>query len=201
IEDRNLGVLDEDFGEREPLPHAAREGGDAGVDDIAEADMRHRRLDRRLALDRIKPDQARGVAQVLGGREIVVEADLVRHVADPALDLERLARRIVAEHARGALADVAQPQQHQDRGGLAGAVRAEQPENLAARDRERYAFDDRRSVVALGEIADLDDVVAHRRPNQTTTPIMINNAAPMMPMPTMPQKIDVVTATRKVCEA
>ena len=154
-----------------------------------------------LALRALEPDQPRGVAQIVGGGEVVVEADLVRQIADAALDRERLAHRIVAEHARLAVRDLAQAEQHQDGRGLAGAVRPEQPENLAARDRERDAFDDGRPVVALGEISHLDDALAHRRPNLTTAPTMTSSATPMMPTPTMPHSVEVVTATRKVCEA
>ena len=134
-------------------------------------------------------------------REVVVEADLVGQVADPALDRERLAHRVVAEHARLPVRDVAQAEQHQDGRGLAGAVRAEQPENLAARDRERDALDDGDPVVALGEVLRLDDVVAHRRPNLATAPTMTSSAPPMMPTPTMPHCVEVATVTRKVAEA
>ena len=81
---------------------------------------------------RPKPDQARRVAQIVGGGEVVVEADLIGQIANPALDRERLAHRIMAEHARLAVRDVAQAEQHQDGGGLAGAVGAEQAEDLAA---------------------------------------------------------------------
>ena len=116
-------------------------------------DVLERRLDPLLALARgVKADQARRVAHVVGGGEVVVEADRVGQIADPALDRERLAHRIVADHARLSLRDVAQSEQHQDGGGLAGAVGTEQPEDLAARDRERDALDDRGPVVALDEI-------------------------------------------------
>src|SRR5262249_25548559 len=108
----------------------------------------------------------------------------------------------VTEHARLPVRDIAQTEQHQDGGRLAGAVRAEQAEDLTACNRERDPADDRRSGVALGELDRLDDVVAvaHRRPNQTTEPIMISSAPPMIAMPTMPQMVEVVTATRNVCD-
>ena len=73
---------------------------------------------------RTQAHQPRGVVQVVGGGEVVVEADRIRQIADPALDRQRLAHRIVPEHARLPAADVAQAEQHQDGGGLAGAVRA-----------------------------------------------------------------------------
>ena len=162
---------------------------------------RERSIDLLFALRPLESHQPRGIAQVLGGREIVVEADLVGQIADLALHLQRLAHRIMAEHAGLPVRDVAQAEQHQDGGGLAGAVRTEQPENLTARHLERDAFDDGRPVVAFGEILRFDDVVAHRRPNQTTEPIMTSNAPPMRAIPTMPQIVEVVTATRNDCDA
>ena len=154
-----------------------------------------------VALRRLYAHQAGRVAQVFGSREVVVESHLVRQVADAPLDGERIAHRILPEHARLPRRDVAQAEQHQDGRGLAGAVRAEQPENLATRDRERDALDDGRPVVALGEIGDFDDVLAHRRPNHTTEPIMTSSAPPISANPTMPQIVEVVTVTRKFCEA
>ena len=135
------GLLHQDLGEPQALAHAAREGGDALVGHLVELHALERRGDLPLALGSRDADQARRVAQVVGGGEVVVEADRVRQIADAALDRERLARRVVAEHARGAGRDLAQAEQHQDGGGLAGAVRAEQAENLAARDRERDVVD------------------------------------------------------------
>ena len=143
VEDRDLRVLHQDFGKAEPLAHAAREGLDPLVGDVRQSDMR--RASALIFSSRsaaVEPDQARGVAQIVGRGEIVVEADLVGQIADAALHLQRLAHRVVAEHAGLSAGDVAQAEQHQDRRGLAGAVRTEQAENLAARHGERDAFDD-----------------------------------------------------------
>src|SRR5205807_122076 len=86
---------------------------------------RSSRRDQLLPLAAIDSDQARRVTHVLGGREVVVEADRVGQIADPALDLQRLAGRVVTEHPRLPVRDFTQAEQHQDGGGLAGAVRTE----------------------------------------------------------------------------
>ena len=99
VEDGDLRVLHQDLGEAEPLAHAARERRHPLVGDVGQPDMRERGGDPLLALGRRQADQPRRVAQIVGGGEVVVEADLVRQIADPALDRERLAHRIVAEHA------------------------------------------------------------------------------------------------------
>ena len=95
-------VLHQDFGKAEPLAHAAREGADALVADVGEADAVERRGDPLVARRRLDADQRRGVAQIVERRHVVVEADGVGQIADHALDLERLARRIVAQHADAA---------------------------------------------------------------------------------------------------
>ena len=65
--------------------------------------------------------------EVLAHREILIQAEALRHVADLALDLVGVAADVVAE--AGALAGIRrqQPAQHADGGGLAGAVGPEKP--------------------------------------------------------------------------
>src|SRR5437763_15656847 len=108
--------------------------------------MIERRGDLLFTLVPLKPHQPRGVAQIIGGREVVIKADLIRQVADPPLDRERLPLRIIAEHTGLAVRDVAQAAQHQDGRGLARSVATEQAKDLAAYIRERVTFDDRNSV-------------------------------------------------------
>ena len=202
VEDGDLRALHQDFGKAEPLPHAAREGGDALVGEFGKPDPLDRVGDALLALGEAKADQARGIAQIVGGGEIVIEADRVRQIADAALDRERLARRIEAEHAHFAAGDVGQAEHHQDGRRLARAVRAEETENLAAPDGERDVVDGDRRAVVFGEACGLDDgVLAHRRPNLATAPTMTRSATPMMPTPAMPHIVEVVTVTRNVLEA
>ena len=77
------------------------------------------------------------VAQVVEGREPFVEAALApEHVPDPLPDPARVLDDVPAEHARAARRRDQQRDQHLDRRRLAGAVRAEQAEELALADRE-----------------------------------------------------------------
>ena len=90
---------------------------------------------------------------------MVVEADRVGQVADAALDLERLAHRIEAQHLDRAAADLGQAQHHQDGRRLAGAVGPEQAEDLAAADVEVDGVDGALRAVELQQAAGLDDIV------------------------------------------
>ena len=74
---------------------------------------------------------------------LLVEADRVGQVADPSLDLARLPGRIETHHAGLAVGRLGQAEQHQDRRRLAGAVLAEQAEDLARVDLEVELVDRR----------------------------------------------------------
>src|SRR5438477_5605492 len=139
-----------------------------------------------VAFGGLEADQPRGVAQVIGRAEIVVEADLVGHVTDPALHHERLAHRIMPEHPDLPGRNLREAEHHQDSRGLAGTIRTQKPEDFAARDRERDGFDDPDAIVDLGQAFGLDDVLAHRRPYHITAPTVTSSAPPMSAMPTMP---------------
>ena len=211
VEDRDLGALDDDLGQPQPLPHAAREGRDALVRDFREAHARQRVRDALGPFPQRQAHQLRGVGEILHRGEIVVEADGVGQIADTPLDLQRRARRIVAEHADMAGRNFGQAQHHQDRGGLAGAVGPEQAEHLAALDGEADGIDRIRAAVALGEIPSPDDDVmgrdifvpdiAHRRPNLATAPSINSSATPITPAPAMPHTVEVATVMRNWLEA
>src|SRR5262249_53760590 len=98
--------------------------------------MIERRGDLLFTLVPLQPHQPRGVAQIMGGREVVKKADLIRQVADPPLDRERLALRIIAEYTGLTVRDVAQAEQHEDGRGLTRSVGTEQAKDLAACNRE-----------------------------------------------------------------
>ena len=105
------------------------------------------------------------VGEILPAGHAVVEADLVRQVAHLALDLERLAQRILAEDPDRAGSGLRQTQQHQDRGGLASSVGTEQADHLAGLDDEIDTRYRHRLAVSLREALRFDDCRrAHRRP-------------------------------------
>ncbi len=76
---------------------------------------------------------ARDEIEVLRDREVLVEAEALRHVAHLALDALGVAHDVVAEAGAAALVGREQPAEHADRGGLAAAVRAEEAVDLPAR--------------------------------------------------------------------
>ena len=151
VEDQDVGVLDECVGDPEPLAHAARVRPDLVAAAIREADLAEDLVDRLLRGLAVQPVEARGVAQVRAAGHVVVEADGIGQVADPAFDLARIARRVEPDDTGLALGRFGQPEQHEDRGRLAGAVLPEQPEDLAAAHLEVEAVDRRELAVLLGQ--------------------------------------------------
>ena len=99
VENGNLGLLDDDFRQSKPLPHAARERRQPPVGDLGQPHPRQRRRDSLRPLREGQAHQFCGISQVLDRGEVVVESDGVGQIADPALDHQRRARRIKAEHA------------------------------------------------------------------------------------------------------
>ena len=75
VENRDLRILHQDLGEAETLAHAAGEGLDALVGDIRSPTCASEAVILSSRSSRLKPDQARGVAQIVGRGEIVVKAD------------------------------------------------------------------------------------------------------------------------------
>src|SRR4249919_473746 len=95
---------------------------------------------------------------------MVVEADRIGQISNTAFDLQRVAHRVVAKNADATARDIGQAYDHKEGSGLAGTVRPEQTEDLAATDRERHAVHGCGAAITLGEIAYFDNDIAHRRP-------------------------------------
>jgi len=95
-------------------------------------------------------------AQVLRRGEVAVERRVLEHQADVPADLVALTGDVEAAHAGGAGGGPRERAEHVDRRALAGAVRAEEAEDLAASDREGHATDGLDLAVGLDEVLDLD---------------------------------------------
>ncbi len=95
---------------------------------------------------------------VLFHREVAVEGEQLRHVADALLDLLGVGADVEPGHASVAGARREQAGEHLDGGRLAGAVGAEEAEDLALGDLEAHMVDGDEIAERAGEIADLDGV-------------------------------------------
>ena len=90
---------------------------------------------------RAEPEVPAAELQVLGDGEVAVEGVVLRDDADAALDLDGVLDHVQAGHVGGAAGRDDERGEHADGGRLARAVRAEQAEELAARDVQVDALD------------------------------------------------------------
>src|SRR5439155_17930720 len=106
--------------------------------------------------------------EVVAARHVTVEPNGVGEVAHPPLDLERAPGRIQADHAGLAIGRLGEAEQHQDRRRLAGAVLAEESEDLAGLHLEVEMIDRHEIAVQLREAPGPDRsarAIVTRRPN------------------------------------
>jgi hypothetical protein len=95
-------------------------------------------------------------AQVLAHAEVVVQAEALAHVADPALHGLGVARDVDAQDVGAAARRRQQTAQHPDRRRLARAVGPEEAEDLAFFDRERNPVHGGKRAEALAQVPELD---------------------------------------------
>ena len=115
---------------------------------------------RAFALPRRQVKQARVKIEVLPHRELGIERERLRHVADAMARLQIACVERPAEQQRFALAGRQEPGQHLHRRRLAAAVRADKAEDLAALDGEADPVDRSEIAEPAGEIARRDDRLA-----------------------------------------
>jgi hypothetical protein len=156
IHHEHVGVVDERACKRKPPLHSARQFADARVRLAFEPREFEQRRHERLDLMAAHAEVAAEHEQVFAHGEVGVEIVELRHDAH-ALAREAGARgdRFVdqPDHARIRRRDA---EQHPERGGLAGAVRAEESEALARPDEKRQAVDDGLVAVMLYDLGKFD---------------------------------------------
>jgi hypothetical protein len=106
---------------------------------------------------------ARDEFKIFAHREVIVEAEALRHVADAIFDLRRLGADFVTEAGAAALIGRQQPAQHADGGGLAGAVRPKEAENGAASDLHGQVAHHLTAAERFGQAMHVDDDLGRGR--------------------------------------
>ena len=108
---------------------------------LADAEARHD-LDRlRTRLPGVQAVEPRRIGEVLVRGELLEEGGVDAHAVDELLDLHLVALDVVTEHLDPAPVQRQQRADEADEGGLARSVRAEDPVDLAAANRQRHLVD------------------------------------------------------------
>ena len=110
-----------------------------------------------------EPVHRRVESQVLGDGEVVVQSELLRHVADLLPDLFRLLYHVEPHDRGGARGWSHEPAEHADRGGLSRAVGTKQTEDFASVNGEVEAIDRDHRAEGLAEPARDDGVAVFSR--------------------------------------
>ena len=121
-------------GQRQPLPHAERKAVGHRVDVGRQAEALDQRRQPGVGVGQL--EQAGVQVQVLAHRQLAIEREGLRHVADAAAALQIRGVHRLAEQPRLAGAGGQEAGQHLHRGGLAAAVGPQEAEDLAAADAE-----------------------------------------------------------------
>ncbi len=135
VEEHDLRVVHERERDREPLLLPAREPARRGLPFLGEADQLEQPLG--ASSGRHAVERREQVEELARGEVLEERRGLQLH-ADPALDPRRVRPDRPAQDRRAPGVWHGQPLDHLERRRLAGAVRPEDPERLARRDRERH---------------------------------------------------------------
>ena len=152
VEDQDLGIAEQRVGEAEALAHAERVLADALAGrGLVEADELQQRVDAlRRDAHRLGGDGERLAAAAAGVLRRGVEQD-----ADAAAGVRQVAVA-PAEDPGGAAVGLGEADEHPHRGGLAGAVGAEEARDGARLAAERDVGDDGAPAELLGECVGFD---------------------------------------------
>ena len=149
--------MNDGHGKREPLADAQRQTRSSLIEIVLETEPTNQFVDARFRLVCRQVIEVRMKDEVLTYRQFGVERERLRHIPDAIARADVVRVQRLAEQQRFAFGRRQQAREHFHRRRLAAAVRAKEPENLAAVDGEAHAIDRREVAETAGQIARNDD--------------------------------------------
>ena len=153
VEDEHLRIVEQDARELEALLHALRHGGDEAVLELAEIGQLEDRVDHP---ERGHAERVGEELEVLADGDAVVDAGVVGHVADGAAHRLGIDRDVDAIDLDAPGHGLEQRRHDADGRGLAGAVGADEAEDLARPHVEGDVAEDVEVAEAVPEVAHAD---------------------------------------------
>jgi hypothetical protein len=160
VEEHQPRIVQERAFERQPLAHPARETGNLVVATRRQLGAIERTIDARAGV--AKAVQTRVEQEVLGGGQLGVEEEVVSHHPD-ALTQGRAGPDIVVTVLHAAGRRRQERRRDREERGLAGAVRAKQPDDLAGLAAQRDAAERPAPAVAARHIGEAERSEVHAR--------------------------------------
>ena len=158
VEDEHIGVVNERLREADALPVAFRQLRALSIGHVGDARAFHHGLHALFALGDRDIFYLRDERQVFDDAHVRIERRRFGKIPGAALRLDRLIEHVEARDDGFAVRGRHIARQNPHRRRLAGAVRAEEAENLAALDSEADVVDRRHFAVAFREVLNLDHV-------------------------------------------
>src|SRR6202521_4692576 len=151
VEEEHLWVMEQGGGQRHLLAHAARVAGKEVVAAFVQVEELQQRLDPAIAKAALDVVEVTRKLEEFPGAQLVVERRGIRHVPDPGLRSLRLGHDVDARHPGAATGGAQQAHQHLDGGRLAGAVGAQEAEQLPRSHLQIQVLHGRQAAVPLGQ--------------------------------------------------
>ena len=168
VEEKQTRFLEERAGKAELLLHTARQLAGEPTRESLEIRQGEKPVERRRALGLRQPAQIRVQVEIFLNRQVLVEAESLRHIADGGLNSGRISTSVEAEHFHGPFVWQHEPGHNADQRRLAGAVRPDQPGDFAAPDRSGHRVErGRRGPEALGDLRQLDQLGGRANVNRS----------------------------------
>ncbi len=178
VEDQHRGIVQERLRQSDAALVALRQR----LDRLRQHGMQRRPLDRKLddparvgAVEAADPGDE---AQERRRRHVGIARRALGQVADRALGRDRIGDDVVPAHDGGAGGRREKARDHLHRRRFAGAVRAEEPQHLAARHLERHAVDGQDRAEAPMQLAHVDHRVHAGPVSQGADPYWPDSFAP-----------------------
>ena len=144
-------------GELQPTPHSSRVVLDDPRLPVGQIHQREHPGDPLLAEPHRHVVEHAVELQVLVAGQRVIGAGILEHDPDGIPNLTRLPHQVETVHPGGAAGGAEKRGEHEQRGRLAGAVRAQKTEELAFRNFEREIVHGGQIAESLGQVLELDD--------------------------------------------
>ena len=156
VEQQQFGLVDQRPGDRDAPLHATGQRLDLAVGTVGELHELEQLVRAPLAFGARDVEVAAVQDHVVGDRQLLVELVHLRHHAHPGPDLLAVLGRVESEDPKRALGDRGHASDHPHRRRLAGTVRAEEAERLAAPNLDVDPVDGHELTEALHQLLRAD---------------------------------------------